>query len=146
MTDIKTLIPNLRKNEYYSKLINILVLNGLLDIFEDEFKDNKIDYLPLILNIITFLHTNRRLFNKFSPESMENIIIISVDEVLTKKFNIEIDDKQLEMALQLLRNSQLYKSVYKGLKNLILKIYNRLKLLNCYKAKAKTVTLELNSI
>jgi len=143
MTDIKTLIPNLRKNENYSKLINILVLNGLLDIFEDEFKDNNIDYFTLILNILTFLYNNKKLFNKFPPGSFENIIIISVDEVLTKKFNIELDDKQLEMAFKLLKNSELYNSLYKRFKNLIFKIYSLVKQLNCY--KTKTVSLELNS-
>ena len=53
MTDFTNTISDIRKNEYYSKLINILVLNGLLDIIHDEFNDGKIDYLPFILNIIT---------------------------------------------------------------------------------------------
>ena len=90
MKNFKETVLHLRENEYYIKLINILVVNGLLDIFEEELNDGKIDYLPLILNLMTFLDINKRLFKDFTPDSIENIIIISVDEILTKKYNIEI--------------------------------------------------------
>tara|TARA_B100000965_G_scaffold398089_1_gene415634 strand:- start:16570 stop:17010 length:441 start_codon:yes stop_codon:yes gene_type:complete len=146
MKSFKEIVLNLRENEYYLKLLHILVLNGLLDIFEEELKDGKIDYLPLILNLMTFLHKNKKLFKDFTPDSIENIIIISVDELLTKKFNIEIDEKQLEMALELLKNTQMYKSIYKHIKNLTMKLYYKIKknLCGCY--SKPTIKLEQGSI
>ena len=95
MKKFKTVVLELRENDYYNKLINILLVNGLLDIFEEELKDGKIDYLPLILNLMEFLHKHKKLFKDFTPDSIENIIIISVDELLTKKYNIEIDEKHV---------------------------------------------------
>ena len=59
-TEIKKLILKLRSNEYYTSLMEILVVNGLLDIFEEELKDNKIDYLPLTLNLLKFLESNKK--------------------------------------------------------------------------------------
>jgi len=144
MTDIENLIKDLRQNEYYSKLINILVLNGLLDIVEDEFEDGKIDYLPLILNVMTFLHTNKKLMSNFTSGTLEKIIILSVYEILTKKFNTQLDEKQLNLAIQLLKNTQLYKTMYKRVKDLALILYYKLKSLNCY--KEPVIILEPNSI
>tara|TARA_Y100001973_G_C5143650_1_gene304235 strand:+ start:328 stop:768 length:441 start_codon:yes stop_codon:yes gene_type:complete len=146
MKTFKEIVLNLRENEYYLKLIHILVLNGLLDIFEEELKDGKIDYLPLILNLMTFLHKNKKLFKDFTPDSIENIIIISVDELLSKKFNIEIDEKQLEMALELLKNTQLYRTIYRKIKNLSMKVFYKIKknVCGCY-SKPK-VKLEQGSI
>lgn len=144
MTDFTNTISDIRKNEYYSKLINILVLNGLLDIIHDEFNDGKIDYLPFILNIMTFLHTNKKLMNNFTSDSLEKIIILSVDEILTKKFNTKLDEKQLDLAIQLLKNTQMYKTLYKRVKDLLLRLYYKTKSLNCYKKPA--IFLEPNSI
>ena len=127
MKSFKAIVSELRENEYYNKLINILLVNGLLDIFEEELKDGKIDYLPLILNLMTFLHTNKKLIKDFTPDSIENIIIISVDELLTKKYNIEIDEKQLDMALQLLKNTQMYKTIYRAVKSVMMRLYYKLK-------------------
>jgi len=62
MKSFRETILHLRENEYYIKLINILVVNGLLDIFEEELKDGKIDYLPLILNLRRFLEKPTELF------------------------------------------------------------------------------------
>ncbi len=146
MKSFKEDVLKLRQNEYYSKLINILVLNGLLDILDEELKDGKIDYLPLIINVMTFLNTNKRLFKDFTPDSIENIIIISVDELLTKKFNIELDEKQLEMALELLKNTHMYKTMYRTLKNITLKLYYKLKNIigGCY--SKPVIKLEQGSI
>ena len=80
-TEIKKLILKLRSNEYYTSLMEILVVNGLLDIFEEELKDNKIDYLPLTLNLLKFLESNKKYYRNFSSDTFENIIILSIDEV-----------------------------------------------------------------
>lgn len=146
MKTFKAIVLELRENDYYIKLINILLVNGLLDIFEEELKDGKIDYLPLMLNLMTFLHTNKKLFKDFTPDSIENIIIISVDELLTKKYNIEIDEKQLDIALQLLKNTQMYKTVYKTIKSLIMKLYYKLKKTSCGCYSKPVIKLEQGSI
>ena len=134
MSDIKNIVSDLKKNEYYMKILNILLLNGLLDIFEEELKDGKIDYLPLMLNLMEFLQINKSLFRDFTSKSIEKIIILSVDEILTKKFSIDIDEKQLNMALQLLKNTQMYTTLYKSIKRISWKIYNKIKSIkfNCY--------------
>ena len=146
MKSFKNIVLDLRKNEYYTKLVNILLVNGLLDIFEEELKDGKIDYLPLILNLTTFLHTNKKLFKDFTPDSIENIIITSVDELLTKKYNIEIDDKQLDMALQLLKNTDMYKTIYRAIKSVMMRIYYKLKKTSCGCYPKPIIKLEQGSI
>lgn len=146
MKTFKAVVLELRKNDYYIKLINIFTVNGLLDIFEEELKDGKIDYLPLMLNLMTFLHNNKKLFKDFTPDSIENIIIISVDELLTKKYNIEIDEKQLDIALQLLKNTQMYKTIYKTIKGLMMKLYYKLKNTTCGCYSKPVIKLEQGSI
>jgi len=146
MKNFKETVLHLRENEYYIKLINILVVNGLLDIFEEELNDGKIDYLPLILNLMTFLDINKRLFKDFTPDSIENIIIISVDEILTKKYNIEIEEKQLYMALRLLKNTEMYKTIYRGVKNMMMKLYYKLKKTSCGCYSKPVIKLERDSI
>ena len=146
MKTFKAAVLELRENDYYIKLINILIVNGLLDIFEEELKDGKIDYLPLMLNLMTFLQANKSLFKDFTPDSIENIIIISVDELLTKKYNIEIDEKQLDIALQLLKNTQMYKTIYRTIKSLMMKLYYKLKKTSCVCYSKPVIKLEQGSI
>lgn len=55
MSELQQVIITLRSKPYYKRLMEILVINGLLDIFEEELKDGKIDYLPLTLNLLEFL-------------------------------------------------------------------------------------------
>tara|TARA_B100001758_G_C18416958_1_gene620947 strand:+ start:3726 stop:4166 length:441 start_codon:yes stop_codon:yes gene_type:complete len=146
MKKFKTVVLKLRENDYYNKLINILLVNGLLDIFEEELKDGKIDYLPLILNLMEFLHKHKKLFKDFTPDSIENIIIISVDELLTKKYNIEIDEKQLDMALQLLKNTDMYKTIYRAIKSIMMRFYCKLKKTRCGCYSKPVIQLEQGSI
>ena len=42
MTTLKETILHLKSKRYYVNLMEILVVNGLLDIFEEELQDNKI--------------------------------------------------------------------------------------------------------
>ena len=134
-TEIKKLILKLRSNEYYTSLMEILVVNGLLDIFEEELKDNKIDYLPLTLNLLKFLESNKKYYRNFSSDTFENIIILSIDEVLNKKFKIDLEEEQLEMILQLVRNSYLFKTGLTIIKDIFIKIYYKCKCKckSCYK-------------
>ena len=133
--EIKKLILKLRSNEYYTSLMEILVVNGLLDIFEEELKDNKIDYLPLTLNLLKFLESNKKYYRNFSSDTFENIIILSIDEVLNKKFKIDLEEEQLEMILQLVRNSYLFKTGLTIIKDIFIKIYYKCKCKckSCYK-------------
>ena len=132
---IKKLILKLRSNEYYTSLMEILVVNGLLDIFEEELKDNKIDYLPLTLNLLKFLESNKKHYRNFSSDTFQNIIILSIDEVLNKKFKIDLEEEQLEMILQLVRNSYLFKTGITIIKDIFIKIYYKCKCKckSCYK-------------
>jgi len=149
MTNYKEIIPHLKSKEYYVKLIDLLVLNGLLDVFEEELKDGKIDYLPLIVNVITFLVKNKKLYKNFTTDTFEKIIILSVDEILTKKFNVEIEDDKLELALTLVKNSWLFRSTLKYIKDAFIKLYYKI---NCScknkqeVIEPKSVNLELDKI
>jgi hypothetical protein len=131
MTDIKELIKKLREKPYYIKLINILVINGLLDIVEDELEDGKIDYFPLMINLIKFLNKNKNYYKNFSSNTFEKILILSIDEILTKKFNTEIDEDNIILALELLKNSYLFKSLFSFLKDIYLKFYYKCIHNNC---------------
>jgi hypothetical protein len=124
---VKKLISKLRSDKYYIRLMEILVVNGLLDIFEEEIKDNKIDYLQLTLNLLKFLENNKKHYRNFSSGTFENIIILSIDEVLNKKFKIDIEEEQLEMVLQLVRNSYLFKTGIIIIKDFFIKIYYKFK-------------------
>lgn len=133
--ETKQLITKLRSKEYYIRLIDILQINGLLEIFEEELKDGKIDYLQLTLNLLAFLQKNKKFFKNFSSDKLENIIILCIDEILTKKFQIEIDEEQLNMVLNLVRNSFLFKSLLTFVRDTIIKIYYncKCKCKSCYK-------------
>jgi hypothetical protein len=131
MSNIKELIKKLREKPYYIKLVNILVVNGLLDIVEDELEDGKIDYFPLIVNLIKFLNKNKKYYKNFSSNTFEKIVILSIDEILTKKFKIEIDEDHIILALELLKNSYLFKSLFSFLKDIYLKFYYKCIHNNC---------------
>ena len=134
MKDIVNTIKTLKENEYYFKLIEELVVGGLLDIIEDELKDGKIDYLPLLLNVLKFLNDNKSKYKNFSSRTFENILILSVDEILTKKFNVDLDEKQIDDALQLIKNSFLFVSLSQWIKDrFIILYYDYILKLNCFK-------------
>jgi hypothetical protein len=122
--------------------MEILVVNGLLDIFEEELRDGDIDYLHLTLNLLTFLQTNTKHYKNFTSDKLENIIILSIDEILTKKFQLDLDEKQLTMALKLIKNSYLFKSFWKLTKDLFIKLYYKCNCKPCY--KFDNVTIEMD--
>jgi hypothetical protein len=132
MTNIKELVEKLRQKPYYVKLLNILVINGLLDIIEDELEDGKVDYLPLAVNLISFLNQNKKYYRNFSADTFEKILILSIDEILTVKFKIDIDEKHITLALDLLRSSYLFKTLISVVKDLFIKVYYNIKCKKCY--------------
>lgn len=144
---MKDQIEELRNNEYYTKLLEELVLDGLLDIISDELEDGKIDYLPLIANLLTFLNKNKKKYRNFSSRTFENIIILTIDEILTKKFNLDLDEKQIENALNLVKNSFLVVNISQWLKDrLIIFYYDYLLNISCCKSKEKKAVQIINNI
>lgn len=127
MSELQRLIINLRTKTYYVRLMEILVINGLLDIFEEELKDGKIDYLPFTINLLDFLRKNKKHYENFSSDTFENIIILSIDEILNKKFKIDLDEEQFKMVLQLVKNTYLFKTNYIYIKDILIKIYYKCK-------------------
>lgn len=147
MSNFKEIVNHLKSKEYYVRLMEILVINGLLDIFEEELKDGKIDYLPLIINIISFLEKNKKHYISFSSDKLENIIILSVDEILNKKFKIDLDEEQLNMVLQLVKNSYLFKSALTFIKDAFIKIYFKCKTkckCGCFTASTSDVIIQMD--
>ena len=136
MSEIQILVKSLRSKKYYTRLMEILVVNGLLDIFEEELKDGKIDYLPLTLNLLKFLEKNKKHYRNFSSDKFENIIILSIDEVLNKKFKIDLDEEQLKMILEIVKNSYLFKTSIIFVKDVLIKLYYKCKCKckSCYNA------------
>ena len=132
MSEIQKLIITLRSKPRYVRLLEILVINGLLDIFEEELKDGKIDYLPLVINLLDFLSKNKKHYSNFNSNISENIIILSIDEILNKKFKIELDEEKLKMVLQLLKNSYLFKTIYIYIKDALINISSNFKCRSCY--------------
>ncbi len=144
MSELQRVIITLRSKPYYKRLMEILVINGLLDIFEEELKDGKIDYLPLTLNLLEFLKKNKKHYSNFSSDTFENIIILSIDEVLNKKFKIDLDEEQFKMVLQLVKNSYLFKTAYVYIKDTLIKIYTKCKCRSCYNVDDVDIKLDIS--
>tara|TARA_B110000483_G_scaffold231777_1_gene298568 strand:- start:20695 stop:21144 length:450 start_codon:yes stop_codon:yes gene_type:complete len=142
MTAIRDLINKLRADSYYVRLMEILVINGLLDIFEEEIRDGKIDYLPLVLNLIKFLEKNKKHYRNFSSDTFENIIILSIDEIINKKFQINLEEEQLKMVLELVKNSYLFKSTITFVKDFLIKMYYKCKCKSCYSSSDVIIELD----
>ena len=143
---IKAFIQHIRTKEHYIKLIEILVIDGLLEIFEEELKDDKIDYLLLILNLIGFLEKNRKHYRHFSSDKFETIIILCLDEILTKKFKTNIDENQLQTIMLLIKNRYLFRTFSRKLKDFVIKNYYicKCKCNPCYKSDIVNVNVNVN--
>jgi len=125
--EISNLIKKLRSKEYYNKLLDILVLNGLLDIIELEVSDGKIDYIPLVINLLKFLKANKKHYVNFSSDTFEKILILSADEILTKKFKLELSEQEISNVLELIRDSYLIRTSLNKVKDILIKMYYKLK-------------------
>ena len=141
--EFQSLVKKLRSKPYYIKLLNVLVLNGLLDVYEEEIKDGKIDYLPFIINVLKFLKDNKNHYKNFSSDTFEKILILSIDEILTTKFKLQIDEKEIKNILELINNTYLIKSLILNIKDVFIKLYYRLKCNTCIDAND---TIEPSSV
>jgi len=143
MMNIKELVKRLRQKPYYVKMLNILVINGLLDIVKNELDDGKIDYLPFIVNLIRFLNQNKKHYRNFTTDTFEKILILSIDEILTNKFKIDMDEEHITLALDLLRSSYLFKTLISSVKDLFMKIYYNIKCKKCYSVNDVVVDVKI---
>jgi len=117
----KEKIITLRSKDYYIKLLNHLRHNGLYELLTDE----ELDYPKIVLKVIDFLNTNKKYIKNFQSKDFEKIIILCVDEILSKKYNIDIDYEKLEIVLNLVKNSYLIKTTFIRIKDISLKYYYR---------------------
>tara|TARA_B100000768_G_scaffold49240_1_gene48023 strand:+ start:14952 stop:15371 length:420 start_codon:yes stop_codon:yes gene_type:complete len=119
----KEKITDSRNKDYYIKLLNRLRHNGLYEVFTDE----DLDYAKIVLKVIDFLNTNKKYIKNFQSKDFEKIIILCIDEILTKKYNVDIDHEKLEIVLNLVKNSYLIRTSFTRVKDTFLKIYYRYK-------------------
>ena len=129
--EVSNLIKKLRSKEYYTKLLDILVLNGLLDIVELEVSDGKIDYIPLVINLLKFLKDNKKHYTNFSSDTFEKILILSLDEILTKKFKLQLSEQEINNVLDLIRDSYLIRTSLNKVKDILIKLYYKCKCKSC---------------
>jgi hypothetical protein len=131
MTNFKEIILRTRSKPYYSRLLNVLIANGLLDIVDVKSEEIKIDYGMFMVNLISFLYKNKKHYSNFSSDTFEKILILCIDEIITKKFQLEIDEEQLELVLTLVKTNYLFKSFYKIVKGMFIKLYYKTKCSKC---------------
>jgi len=65
---------------------------------------------------------NKKVFNNFSQDTFEKILILSVDEIF-KINKIDIREEDLNAILSLLQDSFLIKNLALALKDLFIKVY-----------------------
>jgi hypothetical protein len=123
----KEKINALRNKDYYIKLLNRLRHNGLYEIFIDE----DLDYPKIVLKVIEFLNVNKKYIKNFQSKDFENIVILCIDEILTKKYNVDVDYEKLEIILDLVKNSYLIKTLFIMVKDIFLKNYYKYKCKFC---------------
>ena len=124
----KELVTKLKSKDYYTKLLNNLIINGLYDIAPDK----SVNYINLVLNLLDFLKKNKKYIKNFKSKDFENIIILCVDEILTNKLNIELDDEELRNIILLVKDSYLIKNLITYFKDLYLKLYYKYRCNFCF--------------
>ena len=89
----KEKIIDLRNKDYYIKLLNRLRHNGLYELFTD----GEVDYPKIVLKVIEFLNQkqNKKFIKNFQSKDFEKIIILCIDEILTKKYNVDVDHEKI---------------------------------------------------
>jgi len=123
----KEKIIEIRNKDYYIKLLNRLRHNGLYEVFTEE----ELDYPKIVLKVINFLNENKKHIKNFQSKDFEKIILLCIDEILTKKYKIEIDHEKLEIVLNLVKNSYLIKSLFLRVKDTFLMVYYKYKCKFC---------------
>tara|TARA_B110001450_G_scaffold125345_1_gene117965 strand:+ start:5371 stop:5802 length:432 start_codon:yes stop_codon:yes gene_type:complete len=124
----KELVTKLKSKDYYTKLLNNLIINGLYDIAPDK----SVNYINLVLNLLDFLKKNKKYIKNFKSKDFENIIILCVDEILTNKLNIELDEEELRNIILLVKDSYLIKNLITYFKDLYLKLYYKYRCNFCF--------------
>ncbi len=140
---MKELIKKIRNKPHYVKLLDILVINGLLDIIEDELKDNKINYIDLVIKVINFLEKNKRYYLNFSSNRFDRIIILCIDEILSQKFKIDLDSEELESIIKLLRNNYLIRNFLNYIKDSFINLYYTIRCNKCKNSKEVFDSIEI---
>jgi hypothetical protein len=120
-------IIEIRNKDYYIKLLNRLRHNGLYEVFTEE----ELDYPKIVLRVIIFLNENNKHIKNFQSKDFEKIIVLCIDEIVTKQYSVEIDHEKLEIVLNLVKNSYLIKTVFLRVKDTFLKVYYKYKCKFC---------------
>lgn len=105
-------VKALKENVNYQKIIKELKLKGLDKLYIR--KTESIDYFDIILSVITFVECNKKTIKKLNTQTLENIVIILIDEILEQS-EINVSEEQLEKILSLLKNSLLVQKTSKFL-------------------------------
>lgn len=105
-------IKVLKENDNYQKIISELKLKGLDKLYIQ--KKETIDYFDIILGVLNFIECNKKVIKKLNSETLENIVIILIDEILEQS-NINVSEEQIEKILSLLKNSLLVQKTSKFL-------------------------------
>tara|TARA_B110001450_G_scaffold251465_1_gene271644 strand:+ start:1721 stop:2143 length:423 start_codon:yes stop_codon:yes gene_type:complete len=117
----------IRNKDYYIKLLTNLRNNGLYDIISDE----DLDYSQLVFKLLDFLNKNKKYIKNFQSKDFEKILILCIDEIMTEKFSIEVDYEKLDIVLNLLKNTYLFKTTFLTIKDFSLKLYYKYRCTFC---------------
>ena len=105
-------VKALKENDNYQKIIKELKLKGLDKLYIQ--KTDAIDYFDIILGVLNFVECNKKTIKKLNSETLENIVIILIDEILEQS-EINVSEEQIEKILSLLKNSLLVQKTSKFL-------------------------------
>jgi hypothetical protein len=140
-------IKQLKEDTIYKRILDELKVKGLSQVYIK--RDDTIDYLDIILSVISFLETNKKVLKKLNQEKYENIIIICIDEIL-EECGIEVREDQIEKILTLLKNSLLVQRASKfimlKIKSLGSYLYNKVKNCSCSNGKSTVIETRTSSI
>ena len=142
---MKEIIIYLRKKPRYKKLLNVLVLKGLLDV-TDVKNPEDIDYIKLITELLVFLKENKNHYQHIKPENFKYIVALCIEELMLRKFNIDIDDEKLEMIVKLIKNSVFIKKFLSIIKSVLNEIVKKFKCNKCKNTDDVVITREQDSI
>lgn len=121
-------VKALKENNNYQKIIKELKLKGLDKLYIQ--KTDTIDYFDIILSVLNFVECNKKTIKKLNAETLENIVIILIDEILEQS-EINVSEEQIEKILSLLKNSLLVQKTSKFLIRKAKELYILLKIKLC---------------
>ena len=127
-------IKALKENDIYKKIISELKLKGLDKLYIQ--KTESIDFFDIILSVLNFVEYNKKTIKKLNSETLENIVIILIDEILEQS-EINVTEEQIEKILSLLKNSLLVQKTSKFVFRKAKELYVILKSKLCTCSKSK---------